>query len=455
MALDSHTGAPIAGFAPQLNSSALSVAATGSTVWVGGAFTSANGAARLRAAAFDARTGAATGWAPQVNDFTVRALEVAPDRSKVLLAGSFTTVNGAAARGMAAVTTGTGASSTWQANAVVQDYGSNAAIYSLSTRDGVVYATGYSFAGGGGNGNLEGTVAMNWADGGIKWIENCNGDTYDSVVFDGALYTVSHAHDCSNIGGFGETDPETYHRSLAFSLAATQQIAPTSGWFPGMPAPSLLDWNPTLKFGSYTGLYQAAWSVAAGDGYLVLGGEFPSVNGVGQQGLVRFKGTNDDESTGPTTPTPTPTPTPTTSTTPPAAAAAVPNQVAHPSAVALGPTQIAVRWSAPKAAAATKVTGYLVRAYKGSKVLKTVTVGASKRLAVLTGLKRSTSYRIAVAAKNAHHTGKFSTSTVVKTKASGKNVSAVKKPSKVAKPTASGGTARCASAGRPRPQLER
>ena len=40
--------------------------------------------------------------------------------------------------------------------------------------------------------------------------------------------------------------------------------------------------------GTFTGQDQAAWSVAANDQYVVLGGEFPTVNGDGQQGLVRF-----------------------------------------------------------------------------------------------------------------------------------------------------------------------
>src|SRR6185312_14254173 len=51
---------------------------------------------------------------------------------------------------------------------------------------------------------------------------------------------------------------------------------------------SLINWVPTHDIGSYTGQSQAAWSVNGNSQYVVEGGEFPRVNGVAQQGLVRF-----------------------------------------------------------------------------------------------------------------------------------------------------------------------
>ena len=56
----------------------------------------------------------------------------------------------------------------------------------------------------------------------------------------------------------------------------------------GWPASTPLHWFPTLAIGTYTGQSQAAWSLSGNADYLVLGGEFPSVNGTKQQGLVRF-----------------------------------------------------------------------------------------------------------------------------------------------------------------------
>ena len=45
---------------------------------------------------------------------------------------------------------------------------------------------------------------------------------------------------------------------------------------------------PQLTPGTYTGQSQAAWSLAGNDTYVVLGGEFPTVDGTAQQGLVRM-----------------------------------------------------------------------------------------------------------------------------------------------------------------------
>ena len=53
-------------------------------------------------------------------------------------------------------------------------------------------------------------------------------------------------------------------------------------------SPSLVNWFPDLTVGTITGKTQAAWSVASNSKYVVLGGEFPKVNGQAQQGLVRL-----------------------------------------------------------------------------------------------------------------------------------------------------------------------
>ena len=50
----------------------------------------------------------------------------------------------------------------------------------------------------------------------------------------------------------------------------------------------MINWFPTLTAGTFTGQNQAAWAATATSEYLLLGGEFPNVNGTGQQGLVRF-----------------------------------------------------------------------------------------------------------------------------------------------------------------------
>lgn len=58
--------------------------------------------------------------------------------------------------------------------------------------------------------------------------------------------------------------------------------------FGGQPAPAMVNWFPNLTAGTFAGKTQAAWSITASSRYVVLGGEFPAVNGLAQQGLVRF-----------------------------------------------------------------------------------------------------------------------------------------------------------------------
>ena len=108
------------------------------------------------------------------------------------------------------------------------------------------------------------------------------------------VYSVGHAHDCSNIGGFPDPEPRRYHAALAVTKAAAGTVAkntaggPQYGNFEGQPAPALYNWFPDLTTGTFTGLNQAAWSVVGTTNYLVIGGEFTEVNGVPQQGLVRL-----------------------------------------------------------------------------------------------------------------------------------------------------------------------
>lgn len=462
-ALNPSTGAVLSDFAPSLNSYANGITSTSSRVYVGGAFTAASGSERTGAAAFSS-SGAVLPWAPRTTGGVVRAVAVAPDGSKVLVAGGFTSTNGQTSpgRGMAAVDTASGASLPWATGKLIHNGGvvndpaapttASSSIYSLSTRGDVVYATGQATGTTWQDANLEGMVAMRWSDGGLKWIEDCHGDTYSSVAFDDAVYVAGHAHNCSTLGGFGEKSPGA-QRAIGFSQAATQTLRHNEVQGPGsyqdffgQPAPSLLEWYPTLTTGTFTGQYQAAWSVTQGAGYLLYGGEFQSVNGKRQTGLVRFRGYPDPVTGAIEDPTPTTSPTPTTGTSPTPTDGTTegsrPNRVSAPDAVALGPTKVAVKWRAPKAAAADKVSGYIVKAYKGAKLVKTVSVGKAKRLAVVSGLGRSTLYRIGITATNSHGTGKQSVLDPAKTKAKGTNVSATKKPTKVAKPTVGAGKAR-------------
>jgi hypothetical protein len=288
-AFDVDTGA-LRPLAPSFNASTDAVAVTATAVYVGGTFSRVDGWPRSRLAAVRLGTGALTGWAPTA-DAEVHALTLTPDGSAVVVGGSFARLSSTPVLGLGAVDAGSGTTLPWHADAVVQDYGPSSAVLSLTADGDTVYGTGYSY----GAGNFEGAFAINPGTGTIKWLQDCHGDTYGVAALGDVVYSVGHAHYCGNIGGFHESNPRVAYRGLAVTKDARGTVAkngqtslPSYASFAGQPAPSLVNWFPRLDAGSYTGMTQAAWSVVGNEDYLVLGGEFPRVNGVAQQGLVRL-----------------------------------------------------------------------------------------------------------------------------------------------------------------------
>jgi len=288
-AFDTATGALIASFAPNVDARVKTIVATNDRVYIGGIFTTVNGTARPRLAAVRASDGAVLDWTPSADD-NVNAMVLNPDGSKVIVGGAFANVSGTPAYGLAAVDTATGAVLPWAANQIVRDAGPDSAILGLSTDGTNIYGNGYVFGAGG---NLEGSFSADPNSGTIHWVADCHGDTYATFPINGVVYTVSHSHYCGNMGGFGESVPRAInlHHAVAFTTQPTGTINhDTHGyydWF-GQPSPSIVNWFPDMDTGTYTGQNQAAWTVTGTSQYVVLGGEFPTVNGVGQQGLVRF-----------------------------------------------------------------------------------------------------------------------------------------------------------------------
>ena len=291
-ALNPTSGALITSFAPAVNAMVKSIVATNTKVYAGGWFSGVGSAARANLAAFNASDGSLLPWNPASAGGTVEAMTLSPDQNKMVIGGSFTTLNGSSnpGYGMGAVDATTGASLPFAANSLIRNGGTKAAILSLGSSGDQVYGSGYVFGNGG---NLEGTFSANWSDGVIKWVEDCHGDTYSVYPAADAVYIAGHPHFCGTIGGFPQTSPDwTFHRGLAFSKAATGTITtnPYSGYYnyAGNPSPALLNWFPDMDEGTFTGESQGPWTVQGNDQYVVYGGEFVHVNGVAQQGLVRY-----------------------------------------------------------------------------------------------------------------------------------------------------------------------
>ncbi len=343
LAYDITTGNLVTSFVPDLNGQVLSVAASpdGSRIYVAGDFTAANGQARRRVAAYSTATGALLGWNPSGPnsqaraviattdsvyvgggfaglgngtlrnnlvayrasdaavlpwnpnaDYTVWAMAVSGDGAWVVAGGSFRNVGGQAAYGLAKVDASSGALDTsWRPS--VRNAGPDAGISSLRVQGSFVYGTSWHFGPGG---NLEGTFKVPVASSDVEWLTDCHGDTYSSYMTGGIVYVAGHAHYCGNMGG---GFPQYSQWRFQHAQAWTDTVNPAASeilndvhnypnWHGVEPGPSLVNWLPDMAMGSYTGQYQAGWNVTGNSQYVVFGGEFPSVNGVGQQGLVRF-----------------------------------------------------------------------------------------------------------------------------------------------------------------------
>jgi PKD repeat protein len=293
-AFDTATGALITSWAPEANGRIDSIALTNSTVYLAGEFTTINGTQRTKVAAVSTSTGAVTPFTADVQGgYGAKGVVISPDQSKVVIAGSFTSVNGSSnpGRGITALDATVGSLLPWAMNSVLRNAGTVAAMYSLSSDGDSVYGTGFDYGGTSQDG-FEGAFRANWSDGSLQWMEDCHGDSYDVAPVGDAIYVVGHPHYCGNVNGFPETNPRSYKHSLAFSKAASGKLITndTQGYrnFAGQPSGDLLQWYPEYVPGTYTGQSQGPWQVSSSGDYLLVGGEFLKVNGASQQGIVRF-----------------------------------------------------------------------------------------------------------------------------------------------------------------------
>jgi hypothetical protein len=291
-------GSLVSGWAPNANAPVRAIAATNQTVYLGGSFSAIGSTSRNRLAAVSATTGALLPWAPvpgtgptdgnedgrTATSNVVLALVVTGGGTQVVAGGRFHTMNGVRATGVAAIDPVSGANRAFAINQLITNQGVNSAIFSLSTDGTTVYGSAYDYKG---PGNLEGTFAATANGGAIIEINDCLGDSYSTFAMNGALYVASHVHACLAIGGSIEQSPQVVKRATAHSTTPVTKIRSGSSWAE-QPAGAQLAWYPDLQSGTYTGQGQAAWSVTGNGQYVSYGGEFPRVNGVSQQGLVRF-----------------------------------------------------------------------------------------------------------------------------------------------------------------------
>ncbi|WP_304504479.1 PKD domain-containing protein [Allobranchiibius sp. GilTou73] len=289
-AFDVASGALVPSFSPNLSGEVKAITVSSSAVYAGGAFDYDDGVYRHHLAAMSITNGARLPWAPVTDNYVPWTMIMTPDQSKVVIGGQFVTLNGQEVDGLAAVDPVTGSLVPWAASTKIPD-AVHGAIMGLSTDGTNIYGSGYAFGSGA---SFEGEFSLNPADGSINWLNDCQGDTYNTFPMNGALYTVSHVHNCEMIGGLTQLSDWSINQkhALAFSTTSSgnyDQGPDQYGWnYSAYQYAKILTWYPNFLFGSYTAQKQSGWSITGNGNYLSIGGEFPSVNGKAQYGLVRF-----------------------------------------------------------------------------------------------------------------------------------------------------------------------
>ncbi|WP_349721294.1 PKD domain-containing protein [Microbacterium sp. KR10-403] len=297
-AFDTTTGALLNDFKPAIGGSYVNaIVATGDTVYVGGLIGAAKGVLRNNLAAVTS-SGALLGWAP-TTDLQVDAMVLNPQGDKIIIGGRFSTVNGATQRGLAALDMTTGSVLPWAVTATVKNgWGTGsgkgkAGIFGLTTDStGAVFGTGWVYATVT-EGNLEGLFAAEGEDGAIRWIADCHGDHY-GVYSDGTnVYSTGHEHECTTAGGLAQgtgtmRNATVYTSAAKGTLTRSPYVSSIYADWSGYPAPAAVNWYPDWTTGTASGSGQAGWDVTGNGKYVVIGGEFPYVNGQRSQGIARF-----------------------------------------------------------------------------------------------------------------------------------------------------------------------
>ncbi len=290
VALNPTDGSIVLSFLPRMSASVRAIVATDTTVYMGGLFNAVGSVARGELAAVSAADASLLPWNPTAAGGRVNALALSPDGASMVVGGAFTSLNGLAKNGygLGKVDTAQGAALPFPVNTIVKNGGSSGSITSLASDGTSVFGSGYTY---GRSSTLEGVFSVKWSDSSLNWIEDCHGDTYSLMPIGDAVYTAGHAHYCGNIDGFPQTSPWEFNRGIAFSKKATGVVTAESHNYTnyaGNPAPSLLNWYPIINDGTFTGQSQGPWTLTGNDDYLAMAGEFTTINNQPQQGLTRF-----------------------------------------------------------------------------------------------------------------------------------------------------------------------
>lgn len=219
------------------------VAVSGSTVYVGGDFTSIGGQPRTGLAAIDASTGQPTAWNanltcsqancyPYVDAFALSG-------SNLYFGGSFTSVGGQARNNIAAIDTSTGATTSFNPSA-------NGGVYALALSGPALYAGGrFSSIGGQPRNNI---AALNSTSGNaMDWNPGANSN----------VFAIARSGSTVYLGGdFTSTGGQSRSRIAAVDAGSGAATA----------------WNPGAN-GTVSGIAASGSTVYAGGSFTSIGGQ--------------------------------------------------------------------------------------------------------------------------------------------------------------------------------------
>jgi hypothetical protein len=261
-ALDATTGLATA-WNPSANNSVFTIAVYGSSVYLGGSFTSISSITRNRLAALNASTGVATGWNPNASS-TVNALALSG--GIIYVGGAFTSIgNGGQTRNRLAALTSLGVATGWNPNV------SNGQVNALAVSGSTIYAGGTFNTGTVGGLLRNRIVALNNTTGAVDVAWDPNADnTVSTLAVSGSTIYVGGS--IANIGGLA--------RNRIASLCAS---ANCDGM--GTAAGSATAWNPNVTTG---GSAVNALAINAGGTIIYAGGTFTAAGTIGGQARNRI-----------------------------------------------------------------------------------------------------------------------------------------------------------------------
>jgi trimeric autotransporter adhesin len=224
---------------PRANDAVLALDASGSTVYVGGQFTTLNGTTRRHLAAVTA-SGALTPWRPKTNG-KVEALEVTA--SGIYVAGSFTKINGTGTAHAAKVGSDGTLQSSWRPQAP-------SVVWALDVANGAVYL---AMGGPGGT-----ALAADAASGATLWQVRANGGVQAIAASSTTVYIGGHF---TSVGSVARR-----------KLAALSLSGSLSSWNPGANSPL------------------GVWTLVVAGDRLGVGGDFTETGDQRQQGFAQYSG---------------------------------------------------------------------------------------------------------------------------------------------------------------------